>query len=63
MLMVAHMGEGGVKICQKYANVVYGRPLLIRLQGNLFWDLCFRAFLTLLVFLLDKSIFDNLKQD
>ena len=27
MLMVAHMGEGGVKNCQKYAHVVYGRPL------------------------------------
>ena len=29
MLMVAHMGEGGVKNCRKYAHVVYGRPLCI----------------------------------
>ena len=27
MLMVAHVGEGGVKIGQKRAHVVYGRSL------------------------------------
>ena len=28
MLMVAHMGEGGVKNGRKHAHVVYGRPLM-----------------------------------
>ena len=29
MLMDAHVGEGGVKNGQKYAHVVYGRPLIL----------------------------------
>ena len=30
MLMVAHVGEGGVKIGQKRAHVVYGRSLSLK---------------------------------
>ena len=31
MLTDAHVGEGDVKKGQKYANVVYGRPLKVKI--------------------------------